>query len=257
MGWRRVLLGGWAAVVVLFLVAPALVVIPLGFTDRQSFQFPPQGWSLRWYREFFQDPEWISSLTTSIRLALVVTLLATVIGTVLALVLNRDFTGKTLLWALVLAPLAIPVIVAAVGVYAVYIRWQLTGTFTGLVLAQTCLAIPFVTITVAAGLTGMDKQLLQAAASLGANPWHAFTRITLPILSPSVLGGAILAFATSFDELVVSLFLQSPDVRPLPVLMFTNLTFNVDPTVAVASTVTMLVMISVALIAVLARSATR
>lgn len=254
---RRALLAGWGAAVALLLVAPALAVVPLSFTSKQSFQFPPTGWSLRWYREFFDNPDWITSLTISIELSLVVTGLATVMGTLVALVLNRRFPGKSLLWGVVLAPLVIPSIVAAVGIYAVYITWHLTGTFIGLVLAHTCLAIPFVTVTVASGLASMDRRLSLAAASLGANPWRAFRAVTLPIMLPSVLGGAVLAFATSFDELVISLLLQSPDVRPLPVMMFSSLTFNIDPTVAVASTFTMLITTSVALVIALARRAVR
>ncbi|WP_371674793.1 ABC transporter permease (plasmid) [Streptomyces sp. NBC_00289] len=241
----------------LLLVAPAFVVIPLSFTGKRSLQFPPEIWSLRWYREFLDNPEWGRSLATSIELALAVTAIATVMGVSLAFALDREFAGKILLWVIVLAPLAIPLIASAVGIYAVYIEWGLAGTFLGLMLAHSCLATPLVTVTVFSGLIGLDRQLLLAATSLGATPWRAFRKVTLPILLPSVAGGAVLAFATSFDELVVSLLLQNSDVRPLPVVMFSSLSFNIDPTVAVASTFTMLITISAALAVALARKVTR
>ncbi|MCX5233294.1 ABC transporter permease [Streptomyces sp. NBC_00233] len=257
MRMRRAVLVFWGLTISLLLTAPAFVVIALSFTGKRSLKFPPDKWSLRWYREFFDNSEWGRSLAISLELALAVTVLATVMGVSLAFALDRKFIGRAFLWVIVLAPLAIPLIASAVGIYAVYIEWGLAGTFLGLMLSHTCLAIPLVTVTVFSGLVGLDRQILLAATSLGATPWRVFRQVTLPILLPSVAGGAVLAFATSFDELVISLLLQNSDVRPLPVVMFSSLSFNIDPTVAVASTFTMVITISAALTVVLARKATR
>jgi putative spermidine/putrescine transport system permease protein len=247
--WRRRALSGFCAVVAVWLVAPAFVVIPLSFTDKASFQFPPTGWSLRWYEAFFENPEWIDSVVTSAKLAVVVTVLATILGTAMALVLTRErVVAKGVLWAIVLSPLVVPTVVAAVGIYAVYIKWHLTGRFWGLVAAHTCLAIPLVTVAVSASLSSLDKRLGDAAASLGATPWRTFKQVTLPIVAPGVLTGAVFAFVTSFDEIVIALLLQSADSRTLPVKMFSSLTVNIDPTVAVASTFTMIMTISVLLL---------
>jgi putative spermidine/putrescine transport system permease protein len=225
------------ALIGVWLLAPMLVVLPMSLTDRRSLSFPPSGWSFEWYRNFFSDDQWYGALLTSLQIAVLVTIVATVLGTASAFALVRGrFPGKGAINALLLAPLVVPVVIVAIAVFAVYLRWRLSGKVLGFVLAHTALAIPFVIITVTSSLRTFDVRLELAAANLGANAWTTFRRVTLPLILPGVLSGALFAFITSFDEVVVALFLQSPDVRTLPVQMFTSVTREVDPTIAAAST---------------------
>lgn len=225
------------ALVGVWLLAPILVVIPMGFTDKRSLAFPPEGWSLEWYRNFFSNPDWYGALLTSLEIAVLVTVVATLLGTAAAFALTRGrFPGRTLINGLLLAPLVVPVVIVAIGIFAAFLRWRLSGTVRGFVFAHTALAIPFVIITVSSSLRTFDRRLELAAQNLGAGPWATFRQVTLPLILPGVLSGALFAFITSFDEVVVALFIQSPDVRTLPVQMFTSVTREVDPTIAAAST---------------------
>lgn len=225
-----------------YLVIPTMIVIPLSFTDRASFAFPPQGWSLRYYKTFLTEPVWRDALLTSVKLGVVVMVLATLLGSAAAVALVRGrFPGKSLVNGLLLAPMIVPVIVIAVAVFGVFLRWQLVGSFTGFVLAHTVLAVPFVIVTVSSALRTFDDRLELAAASLGAPPLTRLRRVTLPLVLPGVLSGAVFAFVTSFDEVVVALYLQSPDMRTLPVRMYTSVTSETDPTIAAASTLVLVV----------------
>lgn len=234
-------LGVLCAVIGLWLVAPSLVVLPLSFTDRDSFAFPPTGWSLRYYRNFFTDPDWWGSLTTSLQLALLVAVVATVTGSAAAYGLVRGGRGRVMskltpaVNGLLMAPMVTPGIVAAVAVYSAFLDAHLVGTRLGFVLAHTALGLPFVIVTVSGALRTVDRRLELASAGLGAGPWATFRRVTLPLMMPGVLSGAVFAFVTSFDEVVFALFLQSPTLRTLPVKMFTSVTAEVDPTIAAAS----------------------
>jgi putative spermidine/putrescine transport system permease protein len=224
-------------VVALWLVAPTLVVIPLSFTGKQSFNFPPESWSVTYYKQFFSDPAWTDALSVSVQLALIVTVLATVLGTAAAFALVRGrIRVAAAAQGLLLLPMIIPQIVVAIAIYIAFLRWGLTGTMTGLVIAHTALAIPFVVITVSASIRTLDRRLEHAAATLGASPLTVLRLVIAPLIVPGVLSGAVFAFVTSFDEVVISLYLQSPDLRTLPVQMFTSVTSNTDPTMAAAST---------------------
>jgi putative spermidine/putrescine transport system permease protein len=234
--WRAALMV-FCVLVAVWLVAPSLIVIPLSFTDRPSFNFPPSGWSTTWYANFFSDPTWILALQASIRVGLLVTLVATVCGTAAAVALSRTrFVGDQGVRALLLSPMIVPVIVVSIGIYAIYLRLNLLGTTTGFVLAHSVLALPFVIIPVSASLQGFDRRLEDAAAICGANRWSTFRTVTLPLVAPGVLSGALFAFATSFDEVVVSLFIQSPYLQTLPVRMYASVTRDTDPTIAAAAT---------------------
>lgn len=234
VGWGLRL---WACIVGLILIAPSLVVVPLSFTGIKSFRFPPPSWSMQWYQNIWQDPDWRDAVITSLQVALVVTVIATVTGTLAALGLHRSGSrvAKTAS-GVILAPMIVPGIVAAVAIYSVFLAWGLTGNFLGFVLAHVVLAVPFVLVAVTASLHGTDPVQLRAAASLGANPWQAFWLVTLPAIRPGVLSGALFAFVTSFDEVVVAIFLQSPQIRTLPVQMFVSVVNQVDPTIAAVST---------------------
>jgi putative spermidine/putrescine transport system permease protein len=234
--WKG-LLGVFCALVALWLVAPALIVIPLSLTDKASFSFPPTGWSTRWYTGFFQDPSWISALTSSLRVGAIVAVVATIAGTAAAAVLARAaFRGQQVVRGILLAPMIAPVIVVAVGLYALFLRANLLGTTFGFVIAHTVLALPFVIIPVTASLNGFDRRLENAAAICGANRWTTFRQITLPLVAPGVISGALFAFVTSFDEVVMSLFIQSPYLQTLPVKMYASVTRDTDPTIAAAAT---------------------
>ncbi|MFH7322339.1 ABC transporter permease [Aeromicrobium sp. JJY06] len=232
------LLAAFSILVAVWLVAPTLIVIPISFTDKASLVFPVTGWSTRWYENFFTNPTWVGSLVNSFRIAAVVAVVATVIGTAAAVALHRRAGARsnTPLQGLLMAPMIVPGIVLAVGVYAVFLRIGLTGTFLGFVLAHTVMALPFVVVAVGASLASFDNSLLAASASLGANPWTTFLRVTLPSIMPGVISGFLFAFIASFDEVILALFIQSPYLRTLPVKMFTSVTRDTDPTVAAAST---------------------
>lgn len=226
-----------AVLVGLIMVAPTLVVIPMSFAGVASFQFPPTSWSTQWYQEFFNTSAWYSSLGNSVVVALAVTAIATTLGTAAALGLVRGTArGRGVLQAMILSPMIVPTVVAAIGIYRVYLIWHLTGTLTGFIAAHTCLAIPLVVVTVSATLRTVDPKLETAAASLGAGPLTTFRLVTLPLILPGVLVGAVFAFMTSFDEVVVSIFLATAQTSTLPVQMYTNVTREIDPTVAAAST---------------------
>lgn len=239
---RAVGLRLWAALVGAVLVAPTLIVVPLSFAGSRSFVFPPQGWSLQWYRNFFTDPGWRGALLTSLEIAVLVAVLATVLGTTAALALDRGrVPGAGVVHAVLLAPMVVPQIVAAIGVYSVFLQWRLSGTLAGFVLGHTTLAVPFVVVAVSASLRGYDRRLDLAAASLGASPLATFRRVTLPAVLPGVLSGMVFAFVTSLDEVVVALYLQSPTLHTLPVQMFSSVTVETDPTIAAASSLVLVV----------------
>lgn len=243
-----------AVLVAVVLLAPTLMVIPMSFTAGSSFAFPPENWSLRWYANLFADPAWRTSLLNSLWIGLLVMVLATVVGTASAYGFSR-WRGRTsgALRALHMSPQIVPNIVVAVAIYAVFLRWGLTGTTLGYVLAHTALAIPFVLVAVTASLQGVDGRIEDAAASLGANPWQTFFRVTLPAIRPGVLSGAVFAFATSFDEVVVALFLRTPELQTLPVQMFNAVTVEIDPTIAAASSLIVVVTTIAVVIPVLVR----
>jgi putative spermidine/putrescine transport system permease protein len=241
----------FGVLVAFWLIAPILIVIPLSFNGKASFDFPPESWSTQWFETLFSNPEWSAALAHSFQIGLLVVVLATVLGTACAIGLDRGkIPGKGLIRALILAPMIIPVVIVAVGVYAVFLPWKLVGNQLGFVLAHTALAVPFVVVSVSASLNGFDRRLEQAAASLGASPVTTFFRVTLPLIMPGVFAGAVLAFITSFDEVVVALFLSDPQLRTVPVQMFNTLQ-NVDPTIAAASTLVLAATTFVVLLAVM------
>lgn len=238
MSERRI---GWGlrtfvVLTALVLLAPTLVVIPMSFTGSDSFGFPPESWSLRWYRSFFGSEKWMLSLLTSVQIAFLVAVVATVLGVAGAVGLGRSrFAGKSVVRTLVQAPIIVPNIVVAVAVYGAFLRWQLNGTPIGFIVAHTVLALPFVVTAVSTSLAGYDRTLDSAAATLGATPLTTFFRVTAPLLAPGVFSGFVFAFVTSLDEVVVALFLQTPDIQTLPVQMYESITLQVDPTIAAAS----------------------
>ena len=233
---RRALLETLCWAVLLFLALPVAVVFPLSFSSGSYLAFPPPGFSIRWYQAFFASSEWTGAALMSLQVAFPVTALSLLLGTPAAVGLSRGrFPGKRLVHALVLSPLIVPGIVVAVGVYFAYAQYGLGGHPLALVLVHTCLAVPFVVVNVSSALAGVDQRLEQAAASLGAPPFAAFRQVTLPLIAPGMFAGAVFAFITSFDELLVSLFLSGTGAVTLPRRMFDEIRYDIDPTVAAAS----------------------
>lgn len=239
---RRILMAAVGLLTVIYLLAPTLVVIPMSFTEARILSFPPQGFSLQWYERMFTDRQWSSGMVNSAIVAVLTAAIATFLGTLAALGLNRGrFPGRSLMNGLVIAPLVVPVVIIAIGMFSLFVQWRIAGSVVGLVVAHTALALPFVVVSVSASLRTMDRNLELAAANLGANPRQSFTRITLPIILPGVVAGAIFAFITSWDEVVVAIFLTSARFRTLPVEMWEQVRQVVDPTVAAVATTLFLV----------------
>jgi len=234
------------ALVLAFLVAPILIVIPLSFSSGSFLYYPLPGLSLRWYHDFFTSTFWLPSVWNSLIVGTSATVLATALGTLAALGMWRArFPGRRLILALVIAPMVVPVVIIAVGVYFAFAPLGLNDGYAGLILAHTTLGVPFVVVTVLATLSGFDRTLLRAAASLGARPLTAFRRVTLPLILPGVASGAVFAFAASFDEVVVALLIAGPGQRTLPRQMFAGINDNISLTITAAAT--MLIAISLLL----------
>jgi len=242
----------WAICILVlgFLILPILIIVPLSFSSSTFLTLPLPGLSLRWYQEFFTSPPWQLSLRNSLIVASATTVLATVLGTLAALGLTRArLPGQTLLLGLIISPMVVPLVIVAVGVYFAYAPFGLTSSLVGLTLAHTALAAPFVVITVSATLQGLDRNQARAGASLGASPVVVFRRIVMPLILPGVISGALFAFVTSFDEVVVALFLTGPAERTLPRQMFNGIRENISPVIAAAAT--FVIILSVLLLTVL------
>jgi putative spermidine/putrescine transport system permease protein len=230
--------GTIAALVLFYLIFPILIIVPLSFSSAKYLSFPPPGFSLQWYQNFFGRSDWLDAVWLSIWIGLIVMVLATGLGTPAALGLVRGrFPGKTSINAFILSPLIAPVIIVAIGVYFFYAQVGLIGTPIALILVHTCLAVPFVVINVSATLQGLDERLEYAAMNLGATPWGTFWQVTLPIIRPGVLAGALFAFISSFDELIVALFISGSTAVTLPRKMWQSIRFEIDPTIAAVSTI--------------------
>jgi putative spermidine/putrescine transport system permease protein len=231
----------FAGAVLVFLIAPIGVIVPLSFSAGSFLHFPLPGLSLRWYEDFFTSELWLPALKNSLIVGTGATLIATVLGTLAAVGFWRArFPGRRLLFAVLLSPLVVPVVIVAVGVYFAFARAGLTDGYLGLMLAHAALGSPFVLVTVLSTLSGFDRNLLNAAASLGAPPWLAFRKVALPIIFPGVFSGALFAFATSFDEVVVALLLTGPGQRTLPRQMFAGINDNISLTITAAGTLLVL-----------------
>lgn len=259
----RLLLILFCASVAAFLIVPILVVAPLSFNPEPYFSFTPamlrlepEGWSLRWYREIAESPQWRLAFWNSLGIAALVTPLATLLGTLAALGLRRLPRAQRNSAAVVIAsPLIVPIILFATGAYFFFAPFGLTQSYTGIVLAHTALAAPYVVVTVGSALTTFDDRLLRAASVLGSTPVSAFLRVTLPLMAPGIASGALFAFVTSFDEAVVALFLAGYDQRTVPLQMWAGVRDQLSPAVLAAATLlVVLVAATMLLTAVLRRS---
>ena len=242
-------------VVFFFLIAPIIVIVPLSFNAEDFFTFTPEmlaldpdGYSFKHYNDFFTNPDWQQAMWNSIRIAPMATLLSVSFGTLAAIGLSQPHVPfRRALMAILISPMIVPLIISAAGMYFFYSRVGLQGSYWGVVLAHAALGIPFVIITVTATLVGFDRSLTRAAASLGANPVTTFAKVQMPLILPGVISGGLFAFITSFDEVVVVLFVGSAGQKTLPWQMFTGLREQISPTILAVATI--LVTISAILLA--------
>jgi putative spermidine/putrescine transport system permease protein len=232
--WLYVLAGA----VLAFLLIPTLIVIPMSFSASQYLEFPPRKWSLRWYEHYFASVTWRDATVTSLKAAALTSLLATPIGTLAAygLSVSRLRVARAL-QVLLITPMIVPVILIAVGVFYVYVKVKLNNSLMGLVLAHTMLAVPIVMIVVASALKSFDMNQEMVARSLGASRPRAFLTITLPQIRFAVVSSAVLSFLTSFDEVILALFVSGGANSTLTRQMFLALRDQIDPTIAAISTI--------------------
>lgn len=231
----------YTAVVLLFLVAPMLVVVPLSFSAGEVLTLPVPGFSLRWYEDFFTSGRWLTAARNSVVVGTHTAALASLLGTLAAFGMFMWGRMPKLPLAALSLPLVVPSVIVGVAMYFAFAMVGLTSTYSGLILAHTVLALPYVVVTVLAALQGFDRTLLRAATSLGA-PFHVvFLRVVLPLIGPAVAAGALFAFAISFDELIVALFIAGPEQFTLPRQMLAGLREFLSPTIAAAAVLVTLV----------------
>ena len=243
---RRALVIACTAIYI-FLMLPLLVVFPISLSSAAYMQFPPPGLSWQWYERFLDDPQWVDATVRSLYVGVATAILALALGVPLAFSLVRGkFPGRWLLDRIALAPLIVPTIILSIAVYGMFAKLKLIGEWYGLVIAHTVLALPFVVLVMSAGLRDFDRGLEQAAEGLGASRTRTLLKITLPLLRPSLVSAGLLAFISSFDELVVALFLAGPNMT-LPKKMFDNILMEIDPTIAAVS-VLQILLVSIVLV---------
>ena len=247
-------LRGCAGAVLFFLILPILVIVPLSFNSQPYFTFTAEmlafeadAYSLRWYRTIVENPNWLLAIQNSFIVGVFATIVATLLGTVAAVGLaSSEMPFRRTITALLLSPMIVPLIIIAAGMFFFYTRFGLVGTFPGLIIAHAALGIPFVIVTVTATLVGFDRSLYNAGISLGTGPVRTFMRVVLPLIRPGVISGALFAFVTSFDEVVLVLFLAGPDQRTIPRQMFSGLREQINPTILAVAT--LLIVVSICLL---------
>ncbi len=230
-----------AGIIMLLLVIPTLIVMPMSFSDSQYLEFPPSNWSLRWYQEYFGSSKWMRATVTSLQIGILTMLVATPMGTLAAYALFvSGHRAARAIFLFLITPMIVPVILVAIGTFYAFGRVGLNNTLTGLVLAHSVLAAPLVMIVITSALRSYDLNQERVARSLGATPIKAFFLITLPQIKFSVFTAALLAFLTSFDEVIVSIFVSGGKNATLTKHMFSALRDYIDPTIAAISTILIL-----------------
>ena len=231
-----------AAVIMLLLVIPTFIVIPMSFSDSRFLEFPPEVWPMRWYEVYFESSKWMRATVTSFQVGFLTMLLATPVGTLAAYALFvSGHRAARALFAFLITPMIVPVILIAIGTFYAYGRVGLNNTIPGLVLAHTVLAAPLVMIVITAALRTYDLNQERVARSLGATRTRAFFVITLPQIRFSLITAALLSFLTSFDEVIIAIFVSGGSNATLTKHMFAALRDFIDPTIAAISTIMILV----------------
>ena len=240
---------------VTFLMAPLVTILPLAFTSSDLLSYPIRSFSLRWFEELMISDAWRMSIVNSLVIGAGATLLATVLGTLVSLGLRRSFAFSGIFKSALLLPMVVPAVILGVGMQITFIQLGLVNTHVGVIIAHTVVALPFVIVSVSGSLAGIDMRVERAAMSLGANPLRVFGHVTLPLMLPGVLSGAVLAFATSLDEVVLTLFVAGPNQRTLARQMFSSIRENISPAIAAAAFVIIVGTVVVAGLALLFRAA--
>ncbi len=231
-----------SSIVMLLLVLPTFIVIPMSFSDSQYLEFPPETWSTRWYEEYFGSSKWMRATVTSLYVGFWTTIVATPVGVMAAYALFvSDHKATKALFMLLITPMIVPVILIAIGAFYAFGRVGLNNTMTGLVLAHTAMAAPLVMIVITAALRSYDLNQENVARSLGATRLKAFFLITLPQIKFSVVTAALLSFLTSFDEVIIAIFVSGGSNATLTKHMFSALRDFIDPTIAAISTIMVLI----------------
>jgi putative spermidine/putrescine transport system permease protein len=232
-----------------YLLAPIIVVVVAAFTSADFIMFPPQGFSLKWFDKVLRDPEFVKPLWNSIRLGLAATLVSSLLAIPAAIALIRGaIPGRRIIETFLLAPLSLPTIILAVGLLFFSARIGLTNSFAALLAGHVVITIPYMLRTVLGVYAGMNREIEDAARVLGANDWQVVSYVTLPVIRPGVLAGAIFAFLMSFDEVAVALLLTNSDTTTLPVSILSYLVYNYDPAVAAISTIQIIIVIAALLV---------
>lgn len=241
LGYLRWILVGIGALICAYLVLPIAFIVALSFGSSRWLAFPPPEWTLRWYGEFFDGPQWIASLVTSFKVAVIVMVLSVVLGLFASFAIVRGrFRGRTLLRVALLTPMVLPVVVLAIGLYALLLRLGLDGTMFGIVVAHLVIALPFSVIMISNSLIGFDRAIEEAAIVCGASPLQARLRVTLPSIRLGLAGAAIFSFLASWDEVVLAIFMSSPRIQTFPVRIWTVLRQDLTPVIAAASSLLIL-----------------
>jgi putative spermidine/putrescine transport system permease protein len=243
-----------AYLVLMFLMLPILVIIPLSFNAEPFFTFTEgmlsldaNAYSTKWYQEIFSDDKWILAIKNSFFIGICATIIATVLGTLAAIGMsNSDMPFQKAIMAMLLSPMIVPLIITAAGMFFFYTQLNLAGSYLGVIIAHAALGTPFVIITVNAALAGFDYSLVNASLGMGAKPTYTFFKVIMPLIRPGVISGALFAFVTSFDEVVVVLFLAGPEQRTIPRQMFSGLREEISPTILAVAT--LLVVVSMLLL---------
>jgi putative spermidine/putrescine transport system permease protein len=237
LGMYALRITAWATLA--FLMIPILVIVPLSFNVEPYFtftegmlNFDPDAYSFKWYQEIWNDDKWVLAIKNSFYIGFWATIIATVLGTFAAIGLTKsEMPLQSAFMALLISPMIVPLIITAAGMFFFYSQLNLAGSYTGVIIAHAALGTPFVIITVNAALSGFDYSLVQASMGLGAKPVYTFFKVIMPLIRPGVISGALFAFITSFDEVVVVLFLAGPEQRTIPRQMFSGLREQINPTI--------------------------
>jgi ABC-type spermidine/putrescine transport system permease subunit II len=232
----RIALAAFVALVFAYLMLPTLFVVPMSFSNQLYLTFPPPGWSTRWYESLFANRAWLDAAWNSIIIGVPTALLAVALGTLAALGVARgSLRFMTAAVAIIVAPMMLPHVIMAIGLYSVMLDLGLLRSYVAAILGHTVIALPLAFVAVSASLRGYSPAMELAAMTLGAGPWRSFAEVTFPMIRVGMLSGAVLAFATSFDELMLSLFLTGAGTRTLPRLIWEQLNDYLTPVIAAAA----------------------
>ena len=254
----RIALYALVGLILVFLILPSVLVVPMSFSPTDFLQFPPTGFSTRWYVAYLSDSGWIDATWFSVQIAVLVTIASVVIGTMASIALVRgDVPGQDAVGAILLAPLIVPHVIVAIAVYFQFAPLGLVGTRLGFLLIHTALAVPYVVLVVTAALQRLPPSYEMAALNLGASRLRSFQKITLPLITPAIAAGAVFAFLASFDETVVSFFISGVENKTITRKLMEDIEFNLSPLIAAASTIFVVATVLLMWVGNLAKGTTR